>query len=154
MNADTSSDKAADKAFTAIRRWRIAGVILGILILLWLPIEDTHTGFVVVYSSLIAALAALRFLLPFTSTSFSPSTGRRKLPWIVYPLVGLFAGLLVTPLSLALMALKSGLHGHGAPDFTPEQVTAVIWNTPVWGAAGLLVALGGWMIFRSLHHSS
>lgn len=143
------ADKPADKASTAIRRWRIAGFILGVLILLWLPVEDTHTGFVVVYSSLIAALAVLRFLLSFTFLS-----GGRKLPWIVYPLAGLCAGLLVTPLSLALMALKSGFHGHGVPDFSPQQVATVIDNTPVWVAAGTLVGLGGWMIFRSLDHSA
>jgi hypothetical protein len=66
-------------------------------------------------------------------------TGRS---WLLYPLAGLLSGLAVTPLALLLMAFKSGVHGHGLPDFTPNQVTLVLLSTPAWAAAGLLVGLG------------
>jgi hypothetical protein len=57
-------------------------------------------------------------------------------------LVGSLAGLAVTPLALFLMALKTGLHGHSAPDFTLEQMQMVLYRTPIWVAVGLLLGLG------------
>jgi hypothetical protein len=50
-------------------------------------------------------------------------------------------GLLFGILSLALMAIKTGLHGHG-PEFTPDEITWVISQMPLWGLFGLLVGAG------------
>jgi hypothetical protein len=40
------------------------------------------------------------------------------------------------------MAIKTGLHGHAAPDFTSAQVIEVFLRTPIWGLGGLLIGLG------------
>jgi hypothetical protein len=50
--------------------------------------------------------------------------------------------LLIPPIALLLMAFKSGLRGHPAPDFTPAQVIAVLRSIPIWGLSGLLLGLG------------
>ncbi len=52
-------------------------------------------------------------------------------------LSGLAAGLGSGLLALLLMAVKTGLHGHG-PEFSPAEIAWVLRNTPVWSAAGLL----------------
>ncbi len=44
-------------------------------------------------------------------------------------------------LTLFFMALKTGLHAHG-PEFTPEQITWVIQQLPLWGVSGLLAGIG------------
>ena len=51
--------------------------------------------------------------------------------------IGLGCGLLV----LVLMAIKTGLHGHG-PEFTPAEIEWVVSQIPLWTLAGLIAALG------------
>jgi hypothetical protein len=83
---------------------------------------------------MICAWLAARLLMIFHLT------GARQLALCV--LVGTLAGLMVAPLALLLMAFKTGLHGHGTPDFTPAQVQAVLLYSPAWGGSGLLLGLG------------
>jgi hypothetical protein len=47
----------------------------------------------------------------------------------------------VTPLAIGLMAFKSGLHGHNAPDFTLAQMQAALDLFPYFALAGLGVGL-------------
>ena len=66
-------------------------------------------------------------------------------PWLFllqYLSAGLLAGLAVGPLASFFMIFKTGLHGHGAPDFTPQQMAAVLLRTPIFGISGLLLGLG------------
>lgn len=127
-----------------LRRWRIVSLILGILLFLWLPVEDVNASLVTVFAIAICGLAAARFLIPIRVWPGSKH-------WLVYPLSGMIAGAAITLITLLLMAFKSGLHGHGSPDFTPEQVISVLWLTPLWIAAGLLIGLGAgiWQRTRS-----
>jgi uncharacterized membrane protein YjjP (DUF1212 family) len=126
------------------RRWlRLAALALSIGILVWLPFEDNDERWVIFFALAIALLLSAAVLLRITSN--------RPLAWPVYLLVAGAAGALVTPLALLLMAVKSGLHGHLAPDYTLAQVTSVIARTPVWLAGGLLIGLGAavWSRWRS-----
>jgi len=120
---------------TALRRWHYFSLILGFLLFVWLPIEDMNASLVAVFAIAICTLTVARFLIPI---HIQPGDKG----WLVYPLGGLIAGAAITPVSLLLMAFKSGLHGHGSPDFTPEQVMSVLWLTPLWIIAGLLIGLG------------
>lgn len=122
------------KSVRSPRRLRLLAMLLGAALLLWLPFEDTHERWVVLFALAVAGLAALAiwFRLP----------AAWRLTPIASTLVGLFGGLLVTPAALLLMAFKSGVHGHGRPDFTPQQVSRVLDLTPLWAAAGLLLGLG------------
>jgi hypothetical protein len=116
---------------------RLAALLLGVLLLLWLPVEDTDEVHVLVASAAVSAWLALRYLVSL------PGPAKRLGRHI---LVGTLAGLAVTPLALFLMAFKTGLHGHESPDFTAEQIYFVIYRTPIWGFAGLLLGLGSGML--------
>lgn len=119
---------------SAYRRWRAASLGTGIILLLWLPIEDTHLAWVILFAVLVSLLIVIRLLLTRKLAS-------KRSPWAL-TLAGLSGGLLVAPAALSLMAFKSGFHGHGFPDFTPEQVTTVLQNIPLWAFAGLLAGVG------------
>jgi len=105
-------------------------ILLGLAILLWVPFEDSGTIWVRLFGVLVCILAAL------TASARIPASMRQR--WYTWPLVGLIAGLLVTPAAFLLMAFKSGMHGHGNPEFTPAQVSAVLNTWPIWALAGLL----------------
>jgi cell division protein FtsW (lipid II flippase) len=120
---------------TALRRWRILSLVLGGVLFFWLPIEDLNASLVTAFAIAICSLAVVRILLPL---QIQPGSRR----WLLYPLSGMIAGAAVTLVSLLLMAFKSGLHGHGSPDFPPDQVISVLRLTPLWSAAGFLIGLG------------
>ena len=67
--------------------------------------------------------------------------GGKTLPaghWLAaLSLLGLAAELGSGLLALLLMAVKTGLHGHG-PEFSAGEIAWVLRNTPFWAAAGLL----------------
>lgn len=113
-------------------RW--LAFLLGLALMLWLPIEDTNE-----YGAVFFALAAAAWVVAYR---LALSPGQAPPPAWMFTLAGLLAGLAITPLALFFMAFKSGLHGHGLPDYTPAQVTSVLQRTPVWTAAGLLIGLG------------
>ncbi len=55
--------------------------------------------------------------------------------------IGFLFGLTVGLLALILMAVKTGLHGHG-PEFSPAEVTWVVRQIPWWAASGLIAGAG------------
>ena len=120
---------------TALRRWRILSLVLGFALFFWLPIEDLNASLVAIFAIAICSLAVVRILL---TIQILPGSKR----WLFYPLGGTIAGAAVTLVSVLLMAFKSGLHGHGSPDFTPDQVISLLQLTPLWSAAGFLIGLG------------
>jgi hypothetical protein len=109
-------------------------LILGIALILWLPIEDVNLNQVLFFANALCAWWAARFWLD--TSPQNPLFVRRHV------LIGLVAGLAVTPVALFLMAFKSGLHGHGIPDFSGAQILGVLARFPVWIVAGLLLGLG------------
>ncbi len=129
----------------ALRRLRILALFLGAAIFVWLPFEDLTPRGYFVFAALICSLSAawLAFRCRWSTTRA-----------VTALLLGGFAGLAVAPLAVALMVLKSGLHAHPTPDFTLQQVWAVLRLAPVWGMAGLLasLALRLWAAFRADGH--
>ncbi|HEX6304035.1 MAG TPA: hypothetical protein VFZ76_07585 [Anaerolineales bacterium] len=133
---------------------RLTALIIAVAIILWLPIEDVGVHYVLVFAILISAWWAARFLIPYLPGSSElpgrygrwlgrnreDAHGRRFI--ISHIIIGTLSGVAVSPLALLLMIFKSGLHGHGQPDFTPSQMAAVLARTPVWALAGFLTALG------------
>lgn len=116
-------------------RWlRYLALILGIIILLWLPVEDVSERGPVLLSAALCAWWAARFLIY--------DHPKAKAFWLRYLLCGALAGLATTPVALLLMIFKSGLHGHAAPDFTPAQMQSVIIRTPLWVGSGILLSFG------------
>ena len=121
---------------------RISALVLGIIILIWLTIEDETTLWVVIISVAICIWAAGWVLA-------KPVEGEK---WIIlrHSLVGIGAGLAIAPLGILLMALKTGIHGHASPDFTVPQMHEVLSRTPFFALSGFLVGLGSglWRLAR------
>lgn len=115
------------------RKLRLWSFTLGVIILLWLPVEDLSARWTLLFAAFIACLAA--------AWVWATLSGQASSPWLL-PVAGLAGGAAVTPLALLLMAFKSGLHGHGQLDFTPGQVSAVLERWPVWIIAGVLLGSG------------
>ena len=129
--------------------YRISALIVGIAWLIWLSIEDLSERWVLLFSVTICVLLAVRFLIYYSAQR---SKNEDKYPqnreqrsarrFLFYPLVGALTGLAVTPVAIFLMALKTGLHGHFAPEFTSAQVFIVLIRTPIWIVGGLLIGVG------------
>ncbi|MFO7625131.1 MAG: hypothetical protein R6V73_12335 [Anaerolineales bacterium] len=108
--------------------------------LLWLPVEDTNEKWPLVFAATVNAWTGTHHLVRL-SPAKQNSLSRHLL-------VGAVAGVAVTPIAIFLMAFKTGMHGHGTPDFTAEQILSVIHRTPIWGIAGLFLGLVTSFIFR------
>ena len=113
---------------------RVFGLLLGIVVLIWLPIEESSVLGVLLISTLICSWMGT-WLLRRTANS-------NMKPILRYLIIGGCAGLLIPPMALLLMAMKSGIHGHGRPDYTFSQMQSVISRLPFFVAGGLLVAAG------------
>ena len=55
---------------------------------------------------------------------------------------GILVGLAIAPLTILLMAIKTGIHAHPIPDYSYEQIFTVISRIPVWVISGLLIVFG------------
>ncbi len=119
---------------------RFSAIGVGILTLLWLPIEDTNELAAIFIALLISGLLALRALLGH----------QHHQSLLRFTLIGGLAGAATIPIALLLLAFKTGLHSHGAPDFPADQIIAVLRRTPFFTTGGLLLGLGSgtWNISR------
>lgn len=130
------------KVFPAIPlRIRYLAIILGMLFFLWIPIEDTSEIPALLFAMATSAWLATTFL----------ARVNKSFPSILlnYLLMGTLAGIAVTPLTLTFMAVKTGLHGHSAPDFTTQQMISIIRRTPIWLVGGFLIGLGSGLWFSN-----
>ncbi len=117
------------------RDWfRLTALLLGFGILIWLPVEDQSELGVLIASGAICTWIGARFLI----------TAPKK-DWqliLRHALVGSGAGLILAPLAIILMAFKSGIHGHGTPDFSVAQMQSVLSRIPFFVLSGFLIGLG------------
>jgi hypothetical protein len=127
----------------AAARLRVTALFLGACILLWLPFEDTRITWPLGFGIAITAWCAVFLVNRYLASITAKHPQVRPLALLArFSLVGLLAGLAVSPLTLFLMVFKTGLHGHGFPDFTFDQLLSVLRRTPVFGLSGLLLSLG------------
>jgi hypothetical protein len=121
-------------------RW--FAIILGMVFLFWIPFEDISTTAPLLLATALTILGAVIFL------SGVKKPFQAALPNFI--LAGFVAGIVITPLTLFMMAFKTGLHGHQAPDFSNQQILSIIYRTPIWLIGGLLVGLGSglWLTYR------
>ena len=120
---------------------RIAFIILAIFILLWLPVEEHSLVLVLLISGcacILGLLAAISWQEQRRAAAAEEQVGAKK-KGLWYLLAGMLAGAGVTLAAITLMAVKTGVHGHGAPDYTPAQVSLVLRLTPLWICLGLIV---------------
>lgn len=108
---------------------KLTGALWLLALLVWLPYEDTQ-----VWLSLALGSAGVLWLA-FRLNAFAPGEPFRRM------LRGGSVGAAIPISTLALMAFKSGLHGHGFPDFTPSQIWSVAQLVPYLGLLGAAI---GW----------
>lgn len=113
---------------------RLTALLLGVVILLWISFEDRSESVVLLLSAAICAWWAVRLLVGRPSG--------RNIVLIRHIIVWTLAGLAIAPLAILLMAFKSGIHGHGTPDFTVRQIQSVLLGTPFLAVGGLLLGVG------------
>jgi hypothetical protein len=112
---------------------RLAGIALGAGFLVWIPFEDTGVFWVLFFSVGVCGLGAAWFIAGRPAGQSGDFLRRA--------FAGGLAGLVVTPLAIGLMAFKSGLHGHGSPDFSVSQMRAVLGSFPYFTLSGLVLGL-------------
>ena len=117
------------------RSWlRSCGLLLGIVVLVWLLVEESSNLGVLVIAGLVCAWGGIWLLLKIHTAAISKV-------WI-HLIIGGGAGLLLSPVAILLMALKTGIHGHSTPDFTLYQMQLVLSRTPFFILAGILLGAG------------
>jgi len=116
------------------RRLRGLSLLIGLAILCWLPFEDSSEIWAVSFAAFVLLLATTALILRYLGVS--------GMAWWLLPLSGLAAGLALTPLAILLMAIKTGIHSHSVPDFTPEQMLRVLRAAPIWTISGLVMGAG------------
>jgi hypothetical protein len=113
---------------------RYIAMATGILVLVWLSIENDSLFLLIIISALTTTLGMIVLL--------SRSSRLVLARWYTYLLVGAVTGFLIIPVALMLVLVRIGLHNHPQPDFTPEQVQALLRLTPASILAGFLTGLG------------
>lgn len=115
---------------------RFLTIAMGIVVLFWIPVEDTSAWVTTLIALAISALIALRVLI-----YRAPETPKGIL---FHGLIGALGGVAAMLVNLLLMAFKTGIHGHGAsiPDFTAGQVMQVLQDTTLWVSGGGFIGLG------------
>ena len=122
------------------RIWfRLTALLLGFGILIWLPVEDQSDLGVLIAAGATCTWIAARLLIT------APQEDRQLI--LRHALVGGGSGLILAPMAIILMAVKSGIHGHGTPDFSVGQIQSVLSRIPFFVLSGFLLGLGSG-IFR------
>jgi hypothetical protein len=123
-----------------------AAIFLGVAILIWMAFENNNAVWTVVFAGciLIVAVAGL----------FFHRQRAQRGSWWWLPVIGLAAGMALAPLAIFFMAVKTGLHGHAAPDFTSEQILRVLQASPIWAASGLFIGAGITILILIAKHTN
>lgn len=108
------------------------GILWGVLLLIWLPIEDVDTRYILPLAAGLGVLLAIKII---TGLIDQPGLGH-------FLLIGTLSGLVIPLIAVFLIVFKGGLHAHGFLDFTLEQVLDVLREIPMWG----LIGAGGGLI--------
>lgn len=124
------------------RSHRIAVLAIGIGILIWLPFEDRNENPALFFSLLLCSLAGAFILHRIWSNTAPPI-------W-AYPLLGTLCGAALPLVAVLLMAVKTGLHSHAAPDYSIADLRSVLMRIPVWAGVGFLLGLsaGFWQEYH------
>lgn len=130
-----------------VRNWlRLSGLVLGVIILLWLTIEDRNELVVLLLSALICIWVGTWLLVRIDFTG--------KYIFWKHVIIGGGMGLLLEGVALILMALKTGIHGHGIPDFSVDQMRAVVSLSPYFLLGGILVGSSAGLLRSAQMESS
>jgi hypothetical protein len=123
---------------------RLATVLLVVFALVWIGLEGDVRRVTIlgIWMTAVGMLTLLQQWLGGRSLSIASWLG-------VSIASGLVLGAASVLLTLFLMALKTGLHGHG-PEFTPGEIADLWSRLPLWTVAGALLGLGVGLIAAAL----
>jgi hypothetical protein len=116
--------------------WKGLTIIWGLYGLAWIALEG------MLWRVVLMGFLTTAVLLAYLVQKYL--AGRTLSSWQVAGLtavLGLGLGLGGGLLTLVFMAVKTGLHAHG-PEFSPEEISWVWQQIPIWKAVGLLAGLG------------
>ena len=128
---------------TKIPLLRILTIVLGIGTFIWIALEGDLTNVLLMGIGAVVVVCGHVWQRLFG--------GRALRLWQflgVMVATGLSAGLLANVAVLTLMAVKTGLHGHG-PEFTDGEIRWVVAQMPLWLFIGTLLGLGTGLVVGS-----
>jgi hypothetical protein len=110
--------------------------------MIWLSVEDQATTSALLFGTLICLAAAIYIL-----RRLSPDPCRDI--WRRYSISAISVGFCAPVLSVLLMLFKSGLHGHGFPDYSFQEYLHIVQVAPAFILAALLLGLvaGAWRAY-------
>lgn len=128
-------------------RFRLVVIGYGLVFLLWMSLEDTHTEPVVVLGVALSLLVSLRTLLRRLG---GQEVSIRQL-LLILAFSGGLVGVGASISTALLMFFKNAWHAHLFLDFPPGIMLAILERAPAWGLAGVLIGIGiglSWLAAR------
>ncbi len=116
--------------------FRAAAILWGIYAALWISLEGA------VWRATLMGVWSVALLLGNLWQAWARGRAFGWFGWIsVWGALGGMVGILSVPATLFFMALKTGLHAHGA-EFSAAQIdqTAMQWG--LWGIVGVFAGIG------------
>lgn len=120
---------------------RLINTVYFLLLLVWMPIEGN-----LLMVTIFGGATALWLTFHLISYLTRWQTAIASFNLLIWGGIGLINGLMLPPIILMLMGLKTGLHAHG-PEFTPVEIAYILSRFVPWGGLGLLGGLG-WGMMR------
>lgn len=132
------------------RRARLFALTVGIMVFLWLGIEDNS----VFPAAVMSLLSTVTMLALWLSRKLGGKTlsARRLLSGAA--LVGALGGLGTSAAGAALMLFKNGVHSHVHPDYPLGLIVEILQRAPLWALAGSLTGLGLALAVWALRNTS
>jgi len=122
-------------------RTHLLAIFGGTALFFWLPVEDATETYAILFSIFICTLLTALLLVRTKNLT--------SLPFHYFILSGILAGTAVAPMTLLLIAFKTGLHAHPVPDYTYQQIISVIRRMPIWMSGGFFISMGLGIWLRS-----
>lgn len=113
---------------------RATWAVVGIASIFWLGYEDRTLTSLTVVAILVAFALGVEGLNRWSQSR--PTVG---VIWLIRSIVvGALAGAAVGPIAILLALIKISIHHHAAPDFSFEELRALVRNSLPWITAGSL----------------
>ncbi|MBE2183039.1 MAG: hypothetical protein IAE89_06410 [Anaerolineae bacterium] len=128
--------------------FRLAALLVGGSIFLWLRLEDDNVIAAAIGGLLITCLIVIGWTWR--------KTGGREYTWrwllAAYTALGGLIGLGTAVSAALLMLIKNGLHAHVFPEFPFGMISGMLALAPIWALGGALIGLGigaVWIVWKA-----
>jgi hypothetical protein len=119
-----------------------AGFVYGVVVFIWLSLEDKSVVSVSVLGTGLSLLLTLRLARQIGIYPPRPRSGRgARGEGIILLLLGMLCGAGATSATDLLMLIKTSLHSHIYPDYPLPLMTAMLTRLPAWSIAGALIGV-------------